>query len=418
MAPPEMVRPLHEVSEGMNREPPEPTPAAPSFFVKQGSVVHGPMKQADLIEHMAQGSVSKSALWSSNQLLWAPLSTLPHWDNARQIGALPPKHYRTPAAPRSNRRPASAGFRLPVSPLQIALIIALGGILALTLTLVMLLTFGKGRGDGANDRDQARHEATKAEVKKALAAKPAKPRPVPKKRGDEKEPDNPLALNDGRDLPREGRPNALAIQDAPNENARLNPEQIFDRYGPSVAQITTEESTGSGFLVRNRLLVTNHHLLRGKNAGDRVTVTFHSATGDEAKAKRGFIKKMIPELDLAFVSVPSTLPVLELAGWDQIRPGRQVVAIGSPGLGDGRAVVPNTICQGMMGQFLQVDGIKMLQLSIAVNPGNSGGPAIDPFGKVIGVVTAKGIQVEAIAFSVPAYQIQDQLDQWNQDPKE
>ncbi len=49
-----------------------------------------------------------------------------------------------------------------------------------------------------------------------------------------------------------------------------------------------------------------------------------------------------------------------------------------------------------------MEGRHFYQLSIAVNPGNSGGPTIDSSGKVFGVVTLKSTRMEATAFCIPA----------------
>ncbi len=47
------------------------------------------------------------------------------------------------------------------------------------------------------------------------------------------------------------------------------------------------------------------------------------------------------------------------------------------------------------------EGQRYYQLSIAVNPGNSGGPVFNSFGEVIGVVTRKSAAQEALAFCIP-----------------
>ena len=47
---------------------------------------------------------------------------------------------------------------------------------------------------------------------------------------------------------------------------------------------------------------------------------------------------------------------------------------------------------------------KYLQISAAVNPGNSGGPLIDQNGRVVGIVTLKA-QLENVGFSVPSSEL-------------
>jgi hypothetical protein len=47
-----------------------------------------------------------------------------------------------------------------------------------------------------------------------------------------------------------------------------------------------------------------------------------------------------------------------------------------------------------------------MQISASVNPGNSGGPALNDRGEVIGMVTLKAVDKEGLAFAVPASQIE------------
>jgi hypothetical protein len=58
-----------------------------------------------------------------------------------------------------------------------------------------------------------------------------------------------------------------------------------------------------------------------------------------------------------------------------------------------------------MSSKVDLNGQHYLQLSIAVNPGNSGGPVFDSAGRVIGVVTLKSTKTEAMAFSIPVEEL-------------
>ena len=48
-----------------------------------------------------------------------------------------------------------------------------------------------------------------------------------------------------------------------------------------------------------------------------------------------------------------------------------------------------------------LQGQRYYQLTIAVNPGNSGGPVFNSTGSVIGVVTRKSLNQESLAFCIP-----------------
>jgi serine protease Do len=51
-----------------------------------------------------------------------------------------------------------------------------------------------------------------------------------------------------------------------------------------------------------------------------------------------------------------------------------------------------------------IAGQKLIQHTAAVNPGNSGGPLLSPFGEIIGIVTSKA-ELENVSFAIPAARI-------------
>jgi S1-C subfamily serine protease len=48
--------------------------------------------------------------------------------------------------------------------------------------------------------------------------------------------------------------------------------------------------------------------------------------------------------------------------------------------------------------------VRFIQTDVALNPGNSGGPLCDEFGRVIGINTATALHAEGIGFAVPIAQ--------------
>ncbi|MDB5507302.1 MAG: HtrA protease/chaperone protein [Devosia sp.] len=154
-------------------------------------------------------------------------------------------------------------------------------------------------------------------------------------------------------------------------------------------------AAGSGFVISaDGYIVTNNHVVTDAT---RVTVTFDN--GNEMEAK---VIGTDERTDLAVLKVDAAdLPFVEFA--DDARVGDWVVAVGNPfGLG-GTVTVGIVSARGRdiggssYGDFLQIDA--------AINTGNSGGPAFDLNGKVIGVNTAiyspSGGNV-GIAFAIPS----------------
>lgn len=342
------------------------------FFIKDGFDILGPMNKDSLVSQISLGTISKDSLWSSNQLIWASLSTIP----GMQVSKIKVQNLKEPktgvfVSTEVNRIPTTASTGSLLSAYQIGLVLGLGGIFVMVLFLLSLFIF------------------TDSSVKWE------EPIPVNKKQAQEEAPPNAFLF------PFIPKP---AIQ---GKGLRLNSEDIFEQCAPSVAQISSDRGSGSGFLVAEGILVTNDHVVRPKNIGDEVNIKFHSAKGKEAEVKRGKIVKRIPHRDLAFILVETKLANLVFADFNKLKPGQEIVAIGSPGLEFG--VLPNTISKGVIGGKSFIGLQEMLQLNISVNGGNSGGPAIDVFGKVVGAITSTAIGKEGIAFCVPSDQILEEL---------
>ncbi|SKA32540.1 Do family serine endopeptidase [Consotaella salsifontis] len=156
---------------------------------------------------------------------------------------------------------------------------------------------------------------------------------------------------------------------------------------------------GSGFFISDDgYLVTNNHVVED---GSDFTVVLDDGT--ELKAKLIGADK---RTDLAVLKVDPNgrkFTYVEFGDDSKVRVGDWVVAVGNP-FGLGGSVTAGIISArgrdigaGPYDDFLQIDA--------AVNRGNSGGPAFDLQGKVIGVNTAifspSGGNV-GIAFAIPA----------------
>ncbi len=174
-------------------------------------------------------------------------------------------------------------------------------------------------------------------------------------------------------------------------------EEFGSPYQPRMPKERIFQAAGSGFIIsKDGYIVTNNHVV---DMADNVTVIFDN--GDELEAQ---IIGTDERTDLALLKVESDkdLPFVEFAD-DEGRIGDWVVAVGNPfGLGStvtagiisarGRDIGGNSY-----GDFLQIDA--------AINRGNSGGPAFNLRGEVVGVNTAifspNGGNV-GIAFAIPS----------------
>ena len=181
-------------------------------------------------------------------------------------------------------------------------------------------------------------------------------------------------------------------------NSNLSTESIVQASIPAVAVVSTADGWGSGFLISAQgVLVTNAHVI-----GTSQSVTVELSNG--AKWTTSAIYKD-EDRDLALIKVQgSDLPYLSIAERLPLA-GADVIAIGSPGLGD--VALTNTVTKGIVSAVRKVGDDIWIQTDAAVNHGNSGGPLLNSHGQVIGVNTlaAKKSEYSGLNFAVSSEEI-------------
>ena len=185
--------------------------------------------------------------------------------------------------------------------------------------------------------------------------------------------------------------------------------EVYKIIQPSMVLIQSEmpdgeKSLGSGVIVDGAGdILTSLHVVHGANA---ISITFADGTQSD-----GIVVSEQPELDIAVLQAP-VMPQLfvpaTLGNPGALQVGDEAYAVGHPfGLygsmsagvisGFDRTFRPDN------SQF-EVDGL--IQVDAAVNPGNSGGPLLNRYGHVVGIVTGIVNPSEqnffiGIAFAVP-----------------
>jgi putative serine protease PepD len=179
-----------------------------------------------------------------------------------------------------------------------------------------------------------------------------------------------------------------------------DPVALSQQTMPSVFTIETDFGLGSAWVAASTngtsLLVTNFHVIADTydNGGN----TVHVKQAD--KVYLGTIVHTSAADDLAIVSVPIALPALTVDTAEP-KPGDAVLVVGSP-LG-----LEGTVSSGIVSAMRTEDGVRYIQFTAPISPGNSGGPVLDAHGKVIGVSVAKAVSegVEGLGFAVPAARV-------------
>ena len=189
-----------------------------------------------------------------------------------------------------------------------------------------------------------------------------------------------------------GSPRAAPASPAdPLESIERAEQALFSRVAPSVVFIADSRGFGSGFVVGpDGLILTNAHVV-----GEARTVKVVLRDG---RALQGRVLKRGPDkLDLALVQVeaPDLVP-LELGGLADLKVGSFAASVGH---GKGGIWTFNT---GMVSNiYPAADTARpIFQTQIPLNPGSSGGPVLDRFGRVVGVVTAGITDSNSINFAI------------------
>lgn len=175
---------------------------------------------------------------------------------------------------------------------------------------------------------------------------------------------------------------------------------VYELRRDSVVRIRTESGLGTGVVIDDEgTVVTNAHVV-----GDAATVAVETFHGTVVK---GTVSRKAKDQDLALVRVMA--PDVK---WLPITPTDEPAAIvGSPVYVIGHpAGLGWTLTAGVISAQRRADETRhgpLIQISAAVSPGNSGGPAFDEHGHWIGTVVSKlvGPGLENLNFVIPASEV-------------
>src|SRR6478736_9654041 len=178
--------------------------------------------------------------------------------------------------------------------------------------------------------------------------------------------------------------------DLPRSRGNLDDwfNQFFD-FGPSI--IPEQRASGSGVIIsEDGYIVTNNHVISDgeKGIASEITVTLHNR-----KTYKARVIGSDPNYNLAVLKIDgNNLPFMLYANSDDVQLGQWVLAVGYP------LSLETTVTAGIVSAKGRTIGINrrqsqapvesFIQTDAAVNPGNSGGPLINPQGQLIGINSA------------------------------
>ncbi len=196
-------------------------------------------------------------------------------------------------------------------------------------------------------------------------------------------------------------------------------ERVVREVLPSVVQITTGTSTGSGIVYDHKGdIVTNEHVI-----GTAKTVRVQESVGNTTLTAKVVGQFAADDLEVIRVEKDAgSLKPAKFADSNNAQIGEIVLAMGNPlGLTD-------SVTQGIVSATGRTVGSSepnggtalitpAIQTSAAINPGNSGGALVDLNGHVIGIPTlaaqlpGKGGAAPGIGFAIPSDTVRNIADQ-------
>ena len=207
------------------------------------------------------------------------------------------------------------------------------------------------------------------------------------------------------------RATATAATDA--SGAPLSIAEITDQLQPATVDITTTLSQGSSaagtgmILTAKGEVLTNNHVIAGATA---ISVKL---SADDSKTYVAHIVGTDVTDDVAVLQLEnaSGLSTVKLGDSSQLNVGQQVVAIGNALNLPGPPRVTQGTIQALDRSITASDGgvgeqlTNLLQIDAELAPGNSGGPLVDLYGRVVGMNTAAESnyqsQTSTVGFAIP-----------------
>jgi S1-C subfamily serine protease len=187
--------------------------------------------------------------------------------------------------------------------------------------------------------------------------------------------------------------------------------QAIRAAGRSVVKVTTQSQScqrgqeGTGWVLSPGRIVTNAHVVAG---ADEVRIE----SGDQTL--RGRVVVFDARRDLAVLSVPGlSLAPLPLGG--DVARGDSAAVPGFPLDGPYR-VVSARVRGELDARGLDIYGRERVvrqiySLATTVQPGNSGGPLLDPQGRVVGVIFAKSLEDDTTGYALTLAEAKPVLDE-------
>lgn len=203
----------------------------------------------------------------------------------------------------------------------------------------------------------------------------------------------------------------IFVREDDGSSGVLTVPEISAKLGPSTVAIAVfyENKSGMGvgtgiIMSEDGYIATNYHVVQGGNAINVIRIS-----GEEYSAELVGYDEFS---DLALLKIRARgLPAATFGNSDELIVGEKVVAIGTPSNLDYMGTATDGIVSAINRNVkiydetaVMVKKMTLIQTNAALNPGNSGGPLINEYGEVIGIVTMRLANNDfyGISFAIPS----------------
>jgi S1-C subfamily serine protease len=173
---------------------------------------------------------------------------------------------------------------------------------------------------------------------------------------------------------------AIALEELP-EAVRSSKE--------SVCIIEHPLGSGTGFVVGENLVATNAHVVDGAYVGE---IECHFSASAAVKCRASGVLYEDAVRDLCLLKVETDQAAIPVVADYQFQQRQKVVIVGNPSLGETDIVLRDAVAEGTMRAVVHTGQCDFYQIDGAVNPGSSGGPALNYEGAVVAVIAMKATE--------------------------
>ncbi|WP_425422892.1 S1C family serine protease [Phaeodactylibacter xiamenensis] len=192
--------------------------------------------------------------------------------------------------------------------------------------------------------------------------------------------------------------------------------KLYPSQTDNISISNNAKSSGTGFaLSSNGYIITNYHVIEGANK-----IQVRGVKGNFSKTYSAEIVVEDKNNDIAIIQItdPNFTSLGQIPytfNTDLVDVGKSVYALGYPlraSMGD-EVKLTNGIISSKTG--FQGD-ITTYQISVPVQPGNSGGPLINKQGEIVGIINAKHLAAENASYAIKSSYLMNLIQIMNTKP--